>query len=238
MQHYTITINGAPYPLQATRKATAKRYIIRVDGDAKIIKLTVPKYGSFKQGLAFAKTRENWILQQLIQHSQTIQLAPGVVFPLLGEQTLLLHESGRGTASLRGTAGDDASNQQLTIHGDIDYFSGRLERFLKKQLLEFIQPIARSYAEELGVTIKKISVRDTRSHWGSCAADTSLSFASRLAFAKPKIIDYVIAHEVAHIKEMNHSRAFWQLTEQLCPACQTHRAWLKKHGGELSRYLL
>ena len=135
------------------------------------------------------------------------------------------------------TSPPQAGGRILVIHGNSDFFQSRLRRFLQQYLREFIQPIAKNYADELGVQFKKVSIRDTKTHWGSCTPDGNLSFAFRLVFAEPEIVDYIVAHEVAHLRELNHSKAFWKLTEQLCPDYNAHRKWLKEHGDELGKFV-
>jgi predicted metal-dependent hydrolase len=91
-------------------------------------------------------------------------------------------------------------------------------------------------ADRLGKSVKRVSVRDSRTRWGSCAADGSLSFSWRLALAPADVSTYVVAHEVAHLIEMNHSRRFWRLVERICPHMGRAKAWLDAHGADLHRY--
>lgn len=232
MEPTTVTLEGQEFPLAILRHGRAKRYTLRWDSEAQLIKLTVPKRASVKRGIEFTQSRANWLFQQMHKTTNRVQLAPGQSFPLLGLSTLLAHEAGRGIASLD----ESEQPQTLTIFGDGDFFPSRLRRYLQGYLREFITPLARNYANELGVTFNKVSIRDTKTHWGSCTADGNLSFAFRLVFADPQLVSYIVAHEVAHLVEMNHSKAFWELVEQLCPDYKKHRKWFKEHGGELSRY--
>ena len=234
MQVSTITLEGEEFPIAIKRHATAKRYTLRYDGEQELIKLTIPKRASIKGGLEFTASRANWLFGQMHKVADRTELAPGAEFPLLGLNTLLAHEAGRGMAELD----ESEQPQTLTIRGGADFFNSRLKRYLSRYLKEFITPIANEYAGTLGVKFKKVSIRDTKTHWGSCTPDGNLSFAFRLVFAEPEIVDYIVAHEVAHLRELNHSKDFWQLTEQLCPDYKTHRKWLKEHGSELERFVV
>ena len=84
--------------------------------------------------------------------------------------------------------------------------------------------------------LRVIAIRDTKSRWGSCSSTGTLSFSWRLIMAPPLVLDYLAAHEVAHLKELNHSNRFWTLLHELCPATDEAERWLKRHGAELHRY--
>ena len=88
----------------------------------------------------------------------------------------------------------------------------------------------------IGKTVAKITLRDTSSRWGSCSRGGNLSFSWRIVFAPREVLDYLVAHEVAHLKHPHHRSSFWQTVEQLCPQYKTHRAWLKTHGAGLYAY--
>jgi predicted metal-dependent hydrolase len=91
------------------------------------------------------------------------------------------------------------------------------------------------YAHALGRTYARLSIRDTRSRWGSCSSQGTLMYSWRLIMAPPAVLDYVAAHEVAHLVEMNHQPAFWDVVAGICPDYATHRAWLRTHGDSLHR---
>jgi predicted metal-dependent hydrolase len=89
------------------------------------------------------------------------------------------------------------------------------------------------YAAKIGRRVTRVTLRDTRSRWGSCTAEGALMYSWRLIMAPPEVLRYVAAHEVAHLVEMNHSNRFWAVVEGLYPGWQTQRAWLRSHGGAL-----
>jgi hypothetical protein len=111
-----------------------------------------------------------------------------------------------------------------------------VHEWLKSEAKREIETKAREKAEAIGKKIKKISIRDTKSRWGSCTDEGELAFSWRLVFAPKHVLDYVVAHEVAHLKEMNHGPRFWKLCKELARSINPARDWLEEHGTELYRY--
>ncbi len=116
---------------------------------------------------------------------------------------------------------------------NMDYHFGRVVDFLKKQARDDLLRAVGRHAAALGVQAKSITLRDTTSRWGSCSSSGALSFSWRIILAPPEVLDYLAAHEVAHLREMNHSPRFWKLVEETCPHTKTSKAWLKAHGSTL-----
>lgn len=108
-----------------------------------------------------------------------------------------------------------------------------LEKFLKQKAKAYFEEMAKHYAGRLGVSFEKLTVRDSSTRWGSCSSEKTLSFSWRLGFAPVEVADYVVAHEVAHLLQMNHSPAFWALVHGLCPQYKIHKKWLKERGHDL-----
>lgn len=122
-----------------------------------------------------------------------------------------------------------------TIKGSLDHPSlpeaeAQLERFLKQTAEKFIIPRTHQLAKTMDISFKRISLRNQKTRWGSCSSYGNLNFNWRLVHYAPEIIDYVIIHELAHRREMNHSHRFWQIVRQYDPAFDRHRGWLKRHG--------
>ena len=121
---------------------------------------------------------------------------------------------------------------------DAERFCILLRRFrqLCAWLRREVQKSAQEYAEALGVRVKRISIRDQSSRWGSCTSAGSLSFSWRLILAPPFVLDYLAAHEVAHLVEMNHSARFWRVVARVCPSVERAKKWLDTYGNDLHRY--
>lgn len=156
-------------------------------------------------------------------------LLPGSAIPFMGEMLPIIH-----TGMLRGLS--HHTEEAIVISGPVEHAGRRIREYLRKTLHHYIAFHATKYAERIGKKLGQISLKETRSRWGSCSAGGNLSFSWRLVFAPLPVINYLIAHEVAHLKEMNHSAAFWALVATLCPDYAIHRAWLKANGASLHRY--
>ena len=135
----------------------------------------------------------------------------------------------RGISKVESRGGE----QVLLIGGAPEHLGRRLADFLKKQAREDLERAVSRHAGTLGTRASAIRVKDTRSRWGSCTSDGRLSFSWRIAMAPDFVLDYLAAHEVAHLQEMNHSPKFWALCKRLCPETERAKSWLKKNGSAL-----
>ena len=120
--------------------------------------------------------------------------------------------------------------------GDADFTERRVHDYLKREARKDLHKSSLEYAEELGVRVKRVSIRDQSSRWGSCTSAGSLSFSWRLILAPPYVLDYLAAHEVAHLVEMNHSPRFWRVVARVCPSVERAKNWLDTYGNDLHRY--
>jgi predicted metal-dependent hydrolase len=158
------------------------------------------------------------------------QVRPGIKIPLRGVPHTIVHEPGRrGTVS----AAIDENGPSLTVHGDRLHLPRRIADFLKREAKREIETLVEKHSSAVGRRAKAVRFRDTTSRWGSCTSDGTLSFSWRIMMAPPPVINYLVAHEVAHLKEMNHGPKFWKLCEELCPDTDRCKAWLKRNGGAL-----
>lgn len=169
-----------------------------------------------------------WIKSRIAETPKRIPFVHGAVLPLLGKTVIIEHMGGRGLAHLVGKV--------LKVPGDEEFVSRRVRDFLKETARCEITRLAHEKSAVLGKTVRKITIRDTTSLWGSCSRKGHLSFSWRLVLAPSEVLDYLVAHEVAHLVHMNHSPAFWQVVAGLCPDYATHRAWLRKHGESCHQY--
>ncbi len=223
-----IDLGEIRLPIKIKKLRTSRRLIVRYQPLQKSLSLTLPHSASVKQGLHFVNEKRGWILKQINEHSNIIYFSDGAIIPVLGRNIQLRHMDGRGLTR--------EEEDILYVHGDIEFLPRRAKDWLMQRLKTEMIMLAQKYSEQLGVKIKAVSLRDTSSHWGSCSYDGNLSFSWRLVFAPYAVMDYVVAHEVAHIREHNHSPAFWKLVEQLCPDYKQHVRWLKKNGKSLYMY--
>ncbi|ABN77744.1 M48 family metallopeptidase [Cereibacter sphaeroides] len=216
---------GSP-PVEITlrRSAQARRFSLRVSRLDGRVTLTLPLRAREAEALAFVRDQEGWIRRALSDVPESASVGLGSVLPLEGRPLTVRPGSGR---SVRVT--DDS----LLVPGDPASVPLRLATFLKAMARERLAAACDRHARSLGRTYARLTLRDTRSRWGSCTQDGCLMFSWRLILAPPPILDYVAAHEVAHLAQMNHSPAFWAEVARLDPDYALHRAWLRRQGQAL-----
>jgi hypothetical protein len=228
----TLDIDGCAVPLRVRRNARARNLILRLDEQTGGAVVTIPKRTSIQEAYDMALRKSDWIAVQLKRRPAQVAFAAGAVLPYLGaDHTVLHHPKGRGIARAQG---------EIWVSGREEHLPRRLLDWLKAQAKAEITPRAHAKAESLKVLtprrVGRITVRDTRSRWGSCAADGQLNFSWRLILTPEFVLDYVVAHEVAHLVHRNHSADFWALTDSLTSQMDAARAWLNAHGRGLHRF--
>lgn len=231
-QTLSLDIDGEAVEISIRHNERARRYSLRVAQTGNTPVLTIPKHGTFKQAREFAQSHRKWLGERLVNRKDNIKFEPGVTIPLRGENHIL-EASGRirGTVMVRYI-----DEPTLIVPGDEQVFARRLTDWLKQQARQDLQVACARHAENLGLRYNSITVRDQRTRWGSCSSTGRLNFSWRLILAPAEILDYVAAHEVAHLEEMNHQPQFWALVEKTCPDMNKHRKWLKSKGGMLHSY--
>jgi len=234
LQAIELVFDGSMYLVRLNRHRRARRYTLRIHAATREVVLTMPPRGSIKEAKAFAERHGGWIAARLRRLPEAVPFRHGTVVPLRDLPHRIAHQR-----DVRGTAWreiDAHGRRLICVAGDAAHLSRRVGDFLKREAKRDLEAAARRYAEALGVKVKRIAVRDQSSRWGSCSTTGVLSFSWRLILAPPFVLDYLAAHEVAHLLEMNHSRRFWRLLERLCPNMARAKAWLDVHGTDLHRY--
>ncbi|MBL4720295.1 MAG: M48 family metallopeptidase [Alphaproteobacteria bacterium] len=225
----TITIGDRAVEIAIRRSPRARCIALRIDPAIGGAEIVLPPGASESEGLAFVATRGGWLLDRLDQMPRRITFKDGVAIPLYGEATVIRHAPDKKI----GVALED---NQLVVGGREEHLARRLKDWLRRDARRVISPLAWALADGLGQKPARISIRDQRSRWGSCSSTGALSFNWRLVLAPPFVLEYVTAHEVAHMQEMNHSPAFWSVVNDLTAHCVTGRKWLKTNGGGLHSY--
>jgi predicted metal-dependent hydrolase len=230
----TIDFDGETYQVRLRRHRQARRYTLRIQTATREAVLTMPPRGSVAQARAFAEQHGGWLAARLGRLPSPAPFTHGTLLPLRGVAHRITHRSAaRGTVWIE--AGEDGE-RRLCVAGDMPHVARRVADFLKREAKRDLEAASRAAAEKLGVRLRRIAIRDQTSRWGSCSAEGVLSYSWRLILAPPFVLDYLAAHEVAHLVEMNHSRRFWRLVERLYPDVARAKAWLDAHGAELHRY--
>jgi predicted metal-dependent hydrolase len=229
-----VVFDKAIYLVRLRRHRQARRYTLRIDAPSREVVLTMPPRGSVREAKEFAQKHGGWIAARLKRLPEAAPFAHGVEVPLRGEPHRIVHRRGeRGTV---WTETDGSGRGLLCVAGEPPHVDRRISDFLKREAQRDLDAASRGYAAQLGVPIKRIWVRDQSSRWGSCSNTGVLSFSWRLILAPPFVLDYLAAHEVSHLVELNHSPRFWRLVKRLYPQVERAKVWLDANGTDLHRY--
>lgn len=225
-----LSIEGRSIPLTIRQNARATRITLRIEPGGRALKLTIPPGLSEREVTTFIDRHRGWITVRLAKLDAHPGLGHGATLLLRGVPHRI-HQTGflRGLTEAVEIGGEPT----LSVSGLEDHLGRRLSAFLKKEARKDLEPLVARHTAAVGRRAKSITLKDTRSRWGSCSFEGNLSFSWRIVMAPPLVIDYLAAHEVAHLKEMNHGPAFWSLCRSLCPPMDEAKQWLKRHGSAL-----
>ncbi|MGB7432235.1 MAG: M48 family metallopeptidase [Ahrensia sp.] len=223
------TVGGRTLPLQVRHNARAKNITLRIEPGARGLKVTVPPGVDDAEIEHFLARQSGWLKGKLDLVPDQPALAEGMKVPIRGVPHLIVRETGRGVSHQR----DTDAGAQLVVYGDGRFVARRVADYLKNCAKQDIEPLVQHHTKTLGRPAKSIRYKDTKSRWGSCSSDGNLSFSWRIMMAPPAVINYLVAHEVAHLKHMDHSPRFWAQCEALCPDMKRAKDWLKRNGTKL-----
>ena len=224
---------GRELPLEVRRNPRALYVSLRVDAASDHPVLILPRGVPLSEGLAFARAKRDWLALRYAALPPKVPFADGALILVEGQPHLVRHRRGwRGT--VRRALG--ASGRVLEVGGQEEHLPRRLADWFKAEARRLIARAVADKALEIGRWPTRITLRDTSSRWGSCSPEGRLSFSWRLVMAPAHVLDYVVAHEVAHLVHLNHGRAFWKLVEALAKNQPGARSWLQQHGSALLRF--
>jgi len=219
---------GAPVSIRVSPRA--RRLLLRVDASRRQVELVLPRGVAAEHGLRFLAAQRGWIAARLEALPLPVPFAEGAIVPVFGVMHRICRD-GDPTAPPVTIA-----DGEIRVRGAPEHVARRVRDHLVRLARAELSRRARICAARIGRKLARVGVRDTRSRWGSCSAKGSISFSWRLVLAPEPVVDYVVAHEVAHLAEMNHGPRFWRLVHTLAPDCATPRAWLKRHRSRLFSY--
>ncbi len=223
-------ILGTPVdcPVRWCRSTRARRVSIRIDPRAGQVVVTLPMRTARRAGMALLTTHAAWVMQRLSALAPPVEFVPGAEVMVGDMPHVIRHDpAARGGAFLDGGA--------IVVAGQQEFLARRVKDFLRAEAKRRIAVLAEGHAAALGAMFRTIRLKDTRSRWGSCAPDGTLAFSWRLVMAPDWVLDYVVAHEVAHLRELNHSPRFWAHVERLTPNREAAQDWLRDNGPALLR---
>lgn len=224
-----LKIEDRELPVILRRNRQARRLIVRLGRDGASVTVTVPPRASRREALEFTERSLPWIRERLKRQATRMVFAPSASFPLRGAP-MRIELAGMQRGIIKQSDG------VLLVPGEPAHVGRRVRDWLIKEAKRDLTEASRRYAEAMGVKFHRISVRDQKSRWGSCSPDGNLSYSWRLIMAPPHVLDYVAAHEVAHLRHMNHGFRFWRLVLEHCARAHEAKHWLKANAEEVHRY--
>lgn len=229
-RNFEVEIEGRSMAVKVVENDRAKRIILRISPGGESVKLTTPGHVGDAELERFVERNRNWIRARISRLPEKTSLTPGASILYKGVE----HEI-RLTGRLRGVveACEIDGEALLMVPGDATTLPRRLVSWLKQEARRELNEAVERHVVQIAIRPKRIRITDTTSRWGSCSTTRTLSFSWRIIMAPPEVLDYLAAHEVAHLVEMNHSNRFWDLTRKLCPGTDQHKSWLRVHGAKL-----
>ena len=219
---------GAPVSIRVS--ARARRIGLRIDAAERRVELVLPRGVTASQGLRFLVAKREWVATRFRTLHPPLPFVEGAIVPVFGIPHRIRREFDAGAPPVAIVDGE------IRVRGEPEHLARRLRDHLVATARREFAHRARRFASRIGKSVARVSVRDTKSRWGSCSGRANLSFSWRLIFAPESVVDYVVAHEVAHLAEMNHGPRFWRLVERLSPGSAVPREWLRRHRNRLFSY--
>ena len=238
MRRALLKIDGISVEVCLRADSRARRYIVKVDPTNGEVLVTAPNSRSLADALDFAKKEKQWIAGMLANVPVPIELNLGAPILYRDVSHVLLRADASESGICQGPVwiDDAAPLPTIRVTGRDEHIPRRVRDWLKAEARRHIGERVTEYSRGLDVQPKRVTIRDTTSRWGSCSSLNYLSFSWRLVMAPAHVLDYVVAHEVAHLRELNHEPRFWRLVETLVPHAKRSKAWLDEHGTTLYRY--
>lgn len=233
-----LSVDGSTHSIQIRRDPKARRLTLRVRPAKRDILLSMPMRSSRAHAEKFIQQNAAWIHEKLSTLPEQVQIAHGAIVPIRGyDHEIVSVGRSRGIAWIGPSELNSKTEHSLYVAGDPLHVARRAKTFLKSLAHSDLERAVAHYSDVLAVKQPRISMRDTTSRWGSCSALGELNFSWRLIFAPAIVLDYLAAHEVAHLRVLNHSAQFWKLLESACSHVAEAESWLKAHGASLHRYV-
>ena len=235
-------VGDTPVPVELRISPRAHRMALRIPPAGTSVELVLPVKAPLAGGLRFLELKRDWLAAQLAGMPPRIAFVDGATIPILGVPHRLhvvaarrgvtpIFRLGDGVVEVAGRV--EAGDLEA---GDQGMVARRVRSGLALHARAVLAAKTKALARSIGRPIGRVSIGDPQLRWGSCAASGNINYSWRLILAPEHVLDYVVAHEVAHLVEMNHGAAFWRLVEDLAPGHAPSRTWLKRHGGALLRY--
>jgi predicted metal-dependent hydrolase len=221
-------VNGEKVVVRTKRNRRARRMTLRIDAANDCAVLVLPSRASLSEGIDFARSKAPWVKEKLESLPPRMPFAPGETVRVKGEPLTIRYDSRVGPRVKR-------DGEILRVGGELEDVRDRVVHWLRERARCAIARRVEERAGLIGKRFRRITLRDSRTRWGSCSARGNLSFSWRLILAPVEVMDYVVSHEVAHLAEMNHGPRFWKLVDEIAPKSSRARGWLSEYGTALLR---
>jgi predicted metal-dependent hydrolase len=231
----SIWLGGRRVKVTLRRNHRAKKTWIKLEDHSGLV-VVLPPWAHADMAAHYLRQHREWVLSQLGRWEERLADA----LPPLGTGRTVVYRGRPITLRVRSCA-----CQEPSVEWHRDHVMVRMPRHANPPLTEVLQASYRAKAREvilrrtealselLGVRPRRVSIRDQKTRWGACTARGTLTFSWRLVLAPPSVLDYVVIHELCHLRHHHHGKTFWQMVESACPAFETHRAWLRENGTAL-----
>jgi predicted metal-dependent hydrolase len=217
-----LVVGGTIFPVDIVRHRWARRYIIRVTTDGRL-RLTVPRSASIDGGLRFAASESDWIAREWRrQRTSRTGWQLGTLVWYRGDKLPLTLD---GSSLALGP-------ERIPLPPAPDYCSA-VESHLRNRAADELPPRCLELAVSCGLDVSRVSVRDQKSRWGACSPRRTITLNWRLVQMPASVAEYVMLHELMHLRQADHSRRFWREVERVCPWWHDAERWLRRHGREL-----
>ncbi|MDH3335557.1 MAG: M48 family metallopeptidase [Rhodospirillaceae bacterium] len=225
---HTIEISGREVELKIRRHPRARHLILRIDDSGEGAVITMPMRATLRDALKMAKDKSSWILEGLLSHPGRNAFKDGMAIPFRGAEYVIRNQP--------SAIGVELSNGEIVIGGKPEHLPRRMRDWLIKNAKAEINYLVAEKTKLIDKKAGRITLRDTRTRWGSCGPTGNLNFSWRLIMAPAHVLDYLVAHEVAHLAHHDHGNDFWQLAEKLATDMPGAHDWLDKNGKTLHSY--
>ena len=224
-----LEINDLQIPIEFRRSERAKRFSMTMDKDL-TLRVTIPRRGSERMARAFVQEKSRWIYRmrhQLYRKQRAVDAFRSQVFFLGKVYEIQVRDVADGSSEITF-----CENKLIirALNCEEKLAQSMLKRFFQAEARKVILNSLSEYASRYGFEYRQVTIRDQKTRWGSCSSDGNLNFSYRLVMAPLEVVDYVVIHELCHLKEMNHSKRFWNLVAKECPGHKVCKKWLKEHG--------
>lgn len=220
--------NEFDFPLEIRKSPKATRLSLKIDAKKRIPVLTMPIFCTEKRALKFVREHEVWVQNALLRTPEIKRFENKEKISLFGQEVQIIH-----TPEIRLTK---LEKDHLLVGGDIEFLHRRVKDYIKKNAKTEFFNRSKILAQKIGCPLKSVTIKDTKSRWGSCSTLHNINYNWRIALAPEFVINYLMAHEVSHLKHPDHSAEFWSCVKNLCPDMDHGNTWLKKFGKNLNIY--